>query len=372
MPHSPNLPPAKLPPPAADPRWRRAVRRRLAAWYATHARDLPWRRSRDPYRVWLSETMLQQTQVATVEGYFARFLERFPDIAALASAKEEDVLRVWEGLGYYRRARQLHAAARLLVDEYHGAFPRTVEGWRRLPGVGRYTAGAVVSIAFARPAPILEANTARLFSRLIAFEGEVSSADGERLLWSLAAALVPRKEPGVFNQAAMELGGQVCRSRLPQCVDCPLEDLCAARRRGRTETIPRPKRRPAIEQRYEAALLVRRQGRVLLVRIPEGRRWAGLWDFPRFQLAGRAAEDPAAALAAEIEALNGMAVRVEGHLLRLRHAVTRYRITLDCFAAKFLGNGGTPAAAPEVRWIRPAELDRYPLSTTGRRLARLV
>ena len=372
MPGSPHLSPAALPAPAADPAWRRAVRRRVRAWYTVHARDLPWRRSRDPFRVWLSETMLQQTQVATVEGYFTRFLERFPDVRALASADERDVLRAWEGLGYYRRARQLHAAARVLVEEYGSVFPQTVEQWQRLPGVGRYTAGAVVSIAFGRAAPILEANTARLLSRLVAFEGEITSADGQRLLWSLAETLLPRKEPGTFNQAAMELGSQLCRSRSPLCTACPLAGLCRARGSDLVAAIPRPKRRPAVEQRREAALLVRRRGRVLLVRIPEGRRWAGLWDFPRFELAGDAAGDPAAGLTAAIEASMGIAVRVGEHLLSLKHAVTRYRITLDCFAAQYLGNGSTSAAAPDAHWVRPADLDRYPLSTTGRRLARLV
>ena len=191
-----------------DAPWRRGFRRRLKTWYADHARDLPWRRSRDPYAVWVSEIMLQQTQVATVRGYFDRFIRAFPTIDALARADEQDVLRLWEGLGYYRRARQLHAAAKIVADEHGGRFPRNRDAVDRLPGIGRYTAGAILSIAFDQRQPILEANTVRLFCRLLGYEGDPASTAGQRLLWAMAEAVLPRREVGLFNQALMELGSE--------------------------------------------------------------------------------------------------------------------------------------------------------------------
>ena len=230
------------------PRGRASFRRRLRAWYARNARDLPWRRTGgDPYAIWLSEVMLQQTQAATVTAYFERFLIALPNVEALAAARVEKVLRLWEGLGYYRRARQLHQAARLIVERHGGRFPRDVNELRRLPGVGRYTAGAIASIAFDQPAPILEANTIRLFSRLLAYRGQPDSAAGQRLGWAMAEAVLPRRRPGQFNSALMELGSEVCRPREP-----------ALRRLPRRDALRRPWRRLAstdsaaeAEARYE-------------------------------------------------------------------------------------------------------------------------
>ena len=203
--------PCRLAVPAGP--WRRSFRRRLLAWYDAHARDLPWRRADgDPYAVWLSEIMLQQTQVATVKAYFERFLAAMPTVEKLAAADEHDVLRLWEGLGYYRRARQLHQAARLICSRHGGRFPRDIDQLRRLPGIGRYTAGAILSIAFDQPQPILEANTSRLFSRLLAWSGDAASTAGQKLGWAMAEAVVPRRHPGRFNQALMELGAR-CASR---------------------------------------------------------------------------------------------------------------------------------------------------------------
>ena len=255
------------------------------AWYAKHARDLPWRRvGGDPYAVWLSEIMLQQTQVATVRPYFARFLAALPSVEALAAADEHEVLRLWEGLGYYRRARQLHQAARLICSRHGGVFPRRLEALRRLPGIGRYTAGAILSIAFDQPQPILEANTSRLFSRLLAWPGEPASAAGQKLGWAMAEALLPRRGAGRFNQALMELGSEVCQPRAPRCEVCPVASLCRACAEGLQSQIPPPKRKPAPQTVREAAVVVRRRGRVLLLRAsrrgPLGRA-LGLSPLPR-------------------------------------------------------------------------------------------
>ena len=270
-----------------DAKWRRALRRRLAAWYDRHARDLPWRRRRDAYAVWLSEIMLQQTQAGTVKPYFTRFLKTFPTIRALAAADERAVLRQWEGLGYYRRARQLHRTAKIIVAEHGGRFPHDRQIVRRLPGIGRYTAGAILSIAWDAREPILEANTLRLLSRLLGYAGDPRSTEGQRLLWAMAELALPRRDVGRMNQALMELGSEVCTARTPRCEDCPAAPLCAANRQGRQGDIPPPKTKRRIEAVREAAVLVRRRGRVLLLRWPEGRRWAGLWDFPRFPINAR-------------------------------------------------------------------------------------
>jgi len=355
-----------------DPAWRRAFRSRLSAWFARSARDLPWRRTRNPYCVWLSEIMLQQTQVATVKPYFERFVQALPTIEALAAADEQQVLRLWEGLGYYRRARQLHQAARAIVAEHGGEFPRDREAVRRLPGIGRYTAGAILSIAFDAREPILEANSTRLLARLAAYRGDPASTAGSRALWAIAEAVLPRKKVGAFNQALMELGSTVCLPKTPRCDACPVAMLCHARAAGLQAVIPAPKPKRPAEARREAAVLVRRGGRVLVVQRPEGERWAGLWDFPRFQIH---AEAPAAIereLAEGVNRLTGVAIRLGGHRTTLRHGVTRFRITLDCYDAQCVSGPAAKHASNTVRWVRPRELEAYPLSTTGRKLARLL
>jgi len=356
-----------------DADWLRAFRRRLPAWFDRHARKLPWRENRDPYRVWLSEIMLQQTQVATVIDYFNRFVDALPTVESLAAADEHEVLRLWEGLGYYRRARQLHAAAKRIVTEHSGRFPRDPEAVRRLPGVGRYTAGAVLSIAFDLRRPILEANTIRLLSRLLAYDGDPHSTAGQRVLWAMAeAVLPPKKGSGRMNQALMELGAEICTIRAPQCEHCPAAELCRANQQGRQLEIPRPKAKKITEAVREAAVVVRRRGRVLLIRWPEGRRWAGLWDFPRCAIRAARPADARRELIEAVAAMTGAAVSPGRVLKTLTHGVTRYRITLDCYEAEFLENAARAENPLETRWLRPAELENYPLNSTGRKLARLL
>ncbi|MEN6459449.1 MAG: A/G-specific adenine glycosylase [Thermoguttaceae bacterium] len=355
-----------------DTAWFTAFRRRALRWYARHARALPWRRSRDPYRVWLSETMLQQTQVETVIGYFDRFLQALPTVEALAQADEQDVLRLWEGLGYYRRARQLHRAAKVLVAEHGGRFPCDPSVVRDLPGIGRYTAGAVLSIAFDARQPILEANTLRLWSRLLGFDGDPQSGEGQRLLWAAAEAVLPRRGAGRLNQALMDLGSQVCASRTPRCDSCPAASCCRANQEGRQADIPRPKAKPPVEAVREAAVVVLRGDRVLLIRWPEGRRWAGLWDFPRFTMT---AATPAAVrreLVENVRAMTGMSVVPGQRIHALTHTVTRFRIRLECYRAEPISRDRTVTPTVEMRWVRPTALNGYPLSSTGRILSGLI
>lgn len=355
---------------------RRAVRRRLLAWYAQHARELPWRKAKpDPYHVWLSEIMLQQTQVATVRPYFERFIAALPTIGRLAAAEPDRVLRLWEGLGYYRRARQLHAAAQQIVRDHGGRFPREPKGVRALPGIGRYTAGAILSISFGLREPILEANTRRLYARLLALRDDPTSTRSEQLLWQFAESLLPKREPGELNQALMELGSLICTPRQPKCDLCPLQAHCPTARAGLQEKIPLPKRKPAPTRVSAAAVAIRRRGTVLLIRCDGHGRFGGLWDFPRVEMA--ATQGPAAKrqLADQIEELCGVRPVGLTHLTTIQHTVTRFRITLDCYLAEpavgktnvYKNGSGTI-----VRWVPKRELGELPLSATGRQLAQLI
>ncbi len=351
-----------------SPAWRRALQRKLLAWFRRVARDLPWRRTSDLYAIWVSEIMLQQTQVATVIPYWERFLARFPTAQTLAAAEEQDVLRLWEGLGYYRRARQLHAAARRIVAEHGGQFPTAPAAALALPGIGRYTAGAILSIGRDQRLPILEANTIRVFSRLTAFDGEPASAAGQRHLWSVAESILPATGCGAFNQALMELGSEICKPQAPACGRCPVASLCQARQRDLVERIPRVSRRTRYEDVTEVAIVIRDSGRVLLRHCQHGERWAGLWDFPRFAASGAGTHQEQ--IAAQARELVGLRVVAGEWLATLKHGVTRFRITLHCYEAA--RRSPARAIVETARWIALTDLPDYPLSTTGRKIGQLV
>ena len=265
----------------------------LCAWFAAHARDLPWRRTEDPYAIWISEAMLQQTQVATVIPYWERFLERFPDVEALAVAEEDDLLAAWSGLGYYRRARSLQEAARAIVAQHHGSFPRKRRDAEALPGVGPYTAGAVLSIAHGLSEAVVDGNVARVFARLFGLSDPLASTRLDKQLWALARALVPPSGegpdgPSAWNQALMELGATLCTPKSPGCLMCPLAEHCVARRDGRQAELPVPKPKPEKKQVELVALLVWQRGRLLLERRPADGRMAGLWELPTRELTAHA------------------------------------------------------------------------------------
>jgi A/G-specific adenine glycosylase len=254
----------------------------LLEWYARAKRDLPWRRARDPYAIWISETMLQQTRVETVLPYYERFLTVLPTLQSLADAKDDVVLGLWSGLGYYRRARMLHAAARAVVADYGGSIPSDAEGLQRLPGIGRYTAGAVASIAFGRSAAVVDGNVARVLSRIFAVEEDVKSAAGAARIWQIAETLLQGLEadPGDWNQALMELGATVCLPRAPRCGDCPVVGQCVAKERGIEASLPRSraKERPATVRR--SAIVLASGDRVLLARRRSHLLFGGLWEPP--------------------------------------------------------------------------------------------
>ena len=256
----------------------RAFRRSLLDWYRRYGRDLPWRGTRDPYAILVSEFMLQQTQVSTVIPYYNEWLYRFPDFAALARASENDVLHAWQGLGYYARARNLHATARAVVNRRHGRFPRSVEQIRQLPGIGKYTAHAVASFAFNESVPIVESNTARVLTRLFNFRKPIDSDGNSETLWQNAAMLVPKANALTYNSALIDLGALVCVPRQPKCGVCPVKKFCRAKNPG---TLPIKKMRPAMERLTENHALTMRADSILLEKADS--RWRGMWILPRLQ-----------------------------------------------------------------------------------------
>ncbi len=314
--------------------------------------------------------MLQQTTVVAVVPYFERFLKRFPALAVLAAAKEEDVLRLWEGLGYYSRARNIHKAAQKIVSELGGEFPDQVADLLELPGIGRYTAGAIASFAFDRPAPILEANTLRLYCRLLGFRGDPRSAAGQKILWEFAGRIIPRKNPGLFNQALMELGAAVCTPVNPGCAHCPAKTGCITSANGWQEQVPVRAARVAPTPVTEIAVAVHRDGRYLMLKRPLGERWAGLWDFVRFAWEDGERVSPVK-IAGAIHRQFGVAVAVAERIAEIRHSVTRFRITLCCYAAEWTA-GEIVRTECEFRWVAPPKFASLPLSVTGRKLARLI
>ena len=363
-----------------DARWFRRFRGNVRRWYGRNARSMPWRETSDPYRIWISEVMLQQTTVAAVVPYYRRFLERFPSLHDLANADEEEVLRMWEGLGYYSRARNLHKTARRISDERNGEFPHDVTELQKLPGIGRYTAGAIASFAFNGRAPIVEANTQRLYCRLLGFRGDPRSTEGQKLLWQFARQILPRAQPGQFNQALMDLGATVCTPDSPDCAGCPVKTCCRAHAEGVQAEIPEAGRRVEITQLVEASVAICRRGEYLLRRCGDDERWAGLWDFPRFELNGDAPGEDSSdrinpmlkqLLSQEIRNLTGVETKIERFVRQFQHSVTRYRIRLLCYTARHQG-GRLLGRRDNYRWVRPAEFEAVPLSVTGRKLARLV
>ena len=350
---------------------RQRFRRLVARWYDRAARPLPWRQTSDPYAIWVSEVMLQQTQVATVLPYYDRFLQVFPTMTELAQARLAEVLRHWEGLGYYRRATQLHAAARQVHGQHAGHLPRSLEALMQLPGIGRYTAGAILSFAFDEPRPILEANTTRLWCRVLGYRDDPTRSAGQRILWQVAKDILPRRGSGRLNQALMELGSLVCQPAAPLCAQCPITAHCEAFRLGEQAQIPSRRARAPLESITEAAIVIYHGGRVLLRQCQRGERWAGLWDYPRFQVhpEGKSAGVFHREMVHSVRRQVGIDVRIDNQFMQWRHGVTRYDITLLCFQATFLAVDTAANRRHPTRWLWVSQLKRYPQSVTGRRIS---
>lgn len=349
----------------------RDVRRRLLTWYRANCRDLPWRRTGDPYAIWISEAMLQQTRVETVIPYYERFLSRFPDVQALASADLDDVLGEWAGLGYYSRARNLQRAARMIVEDHDGQLPDDSEQLRALPGVGRYTAGAVASIAFDRPEPVVDGNVTRVLARLLDMHDDVGKPAAQRRLWEVAGELVRGPEPGNLNQALMELGATLCTPRAPRCLACPLLRHCQAYRTSDPAGLP-VKGRKKPPRRVEAvAALVLRRGRALAVRRPPSGLLGGLWELPGDDL-----HDSEKALGGITRGLRervGLEVTRPVALGTVEHVFTHRLLKLHVFRCDEAPRGRTRLSGFDShRWLPPSALRELPQGGVTRKALTLL
>lgn len=331
------------------------LRRRLLRWYGHEKRDLPWRRTSDPYRIWVAEIMLQQTRVEAVIPYYKKFLRSFPALRALARAREERVLACWSGLGYYSRARHLHRAAKIICAEHGGEFPREESAARALPGVGRYTAAAVLSIAYGAPFAVLDGNVARVLSRLHALKADARNAREREMLWQRAQELLDPRRPGDFNQAMMELGATLCTPRLPRCGACPLAKGCQAYQQDAVEKYP-PARKRAREKRLRwiAAVAQDAAGRYLMHRRPRDAAWlAGFWELPMWERGAKSAE------------------RWPLQMIRrvgcLRHTITGHRLDVEVWKAAARDAGITPKNNHSTRWASASAIARMAATTITRK-----
>ena len=336
-----------------------SLRKALIDWYLVNQRDLPWRKSSTPYPIWVSEVMLQQTQVATVLPYYHEFLKRFPNLQKLARADLQEVLKAWEGMGYYARARNLHRAAGVVIDQHQGNIPRNWQNFRKLPGVGDYIAAAVLSIAFNQPYSVVDGNVKRVLSRLFVMKQPVNHSPSKKIFQQAAANLLDTLEPGTFNQALMELGATVCKPRNPLCRTCPVETWCLAYQSDRISEFPRKLKKPAAPLYPIAVGVVFKNNRVLITRRkPEG-LLGGLWEFPGGKIKKR--ETGKTACTREIKEEVNLEVKVDSHLCRVKHAYTHFKIQMDVFCCSYISGRVKLDGPVDHRWIRLNQLEDYPL-----------
>jgi len=346
------------------------VRPLLLRWYERNRRDLPWRRSRDPYAIWISESMLQQTRVETVIPYYHRFLERFPDVGSLARAELEDVLGLWAGLGYYSRARNLHRAAQAVVTEHAGALPADAEALRALPGVGPYTAGAVASIAFDRPEPIVDGNVARVLTRLFEIDEDVGDPPVKKRLWALAAELSNGPQPGALNQALMELGATLCTPRAPRCPACPVARHCQAHARGDPEALPIKRKKPRRRAVEAVAGWVVRRGKALVVRRPASGLMGGMWELPGGET--QRDEKPVTAMTRTLRERVGLSVDGAAPLGAIEHGFTHLQLRLHVLRCATPRGRVRLREFEAFRWLSPGAIDAIPHGAATRKALELL
>ena len=343
----------------------------LLDWFDANGRDLPWRQRPEPYAVWVSEIMAQQTQIDRVVEYHGRWMERFPDIPTLARASEDEVLHLWEGLGYYSRARNMHRAAVLIQAEFNGTFPSDFADIRSLPGVGDYTAGAVASIAFGQPEPAVDANVLRVFARLLDVAQSVRDKGGRSRIEAQVRRLIPQDRPGDFNQAVMELGALVCRKN-PDCTQCPVRSHCRALAQGTVSlrpVLPAPKQ--AVRINMATGVLIH-QGRVLIQKRRPDDVWPGLWEFPGGGI--EEGETPEQAVVREYMEEVELSVRPVEKIAVIKYSYTRYRVTMHCYLCEFVGQAGQPVfnEAVDGGFMSPADLKDFAFPSGHRRLAKAL
>lgn len=338
------------------------IREALLTWYSRHHRDLPWRKTKDPYRILISEVMLQQTQVERVRQYYEKFLKKFPTLEKLARAPLDDVLKAWEGLGYYARARNLHRAAHIVLRDYSGEIPKDRKKLLKLPGIGRYTAGAVLSIAFGQDEPVVDANVRRVLARIFALRG----AQAQKKLEELARALLPAGQAGLFNQALMDLGATICVSREPKCLLCPLDKFCEACQLGIQHELPvRSKARK--KPHYDVAVgIIWRGDRILITKRPDEGLLGGLWEFP----GGKRQPNESLQDCVRREIFEEVNVRVRNlkHFMTVRHGYSHFRVTLHVFEGIYAGGQPRCQGCTAWAWVSPKDLRKYAFPSANQKI----
>jgi len=342
----------------------------LLRWFAATARDLPWRRTRDAYAIWLSEIMLQQTRVATVIPYYERFVARFPTVRHLARARLDTVLKMWEGLGYYSRARNLHRAAREIVARFDSEIPHTREELLTLPGVGRYTAGAIASIAFGAREPLVDGNVARVLCRVFRIHGDPKDTPIHKKIWSLAEDLLPERQVGQFNQALMELGSEICTPRSPRCEGCPLNRLCEANRHHEQDLLPTRVRKKPLPSHIVAVGVIYRHGRVLIDKRPPEGLLGGLWEFPGGKVQPH--ESLAAALRREVKEELDIEIEVAREIAVVDHTYSHFHVEIHAFECRYLAGEPKCLACDAFKWVRPRDLTRYAFPAANKRIIKAL
>lgn len=345
---------------------------KLLNWYRLNQRTLPWRGHPDPYAVWVSEIMLQQTRVETVIPYFDKWMRLFPTITSLAHTSEQSVLNAWEGLGYYSRARNLHKAARIVAQQYQGEIPRDLDQLRKLPGVGRYTLGAIASIAFDMNVPALDGNIKRVYARVFDITEPVDSPKGDKLLWELAEKSLPKKDAGDYNQALMDLGATICVPKNPRCLICPLMKLCKARENGTQNQRPVKLPKKSVPHHTHVAGVIENKGKVLLARRPSKGLLGGMWEFPNGRIDG---QNPLEGLASALKTGYNLRLRETRSKIRktkaigvVHHGYSHFSVSVHVYPCDV----DHVPRAENLRWVLLKDLDEYPMGKIDRQIANLI
>ena len=346
-----------------------AFQNELLHWFARHQRDLPWRRSYDPYAVWISEIMLQQTQVTTVLPYFSRWMTTLPTIESVAEASEETILKLWEGLGYYSRAQNIRKAAQRILEEHQGEFPGDFEKILALPGIGRYTAGAIASVAFNQDKPVVDGNVERVICRLMNFRENPKSAAMRKTLWHLAESWIPRGQARFFNQALMELGALICLPQSPACLVCPAQAFCHALQAGSPEQVPAKAQRRPLQSITTVLAVIQKEERFLIRKRPAEGLMAGLWEFPNIPLNGK--RDMQQTLIDGMREQHQVGISIERRLSTIKHGYTSFKVTLHCFLCACEDNK-PPGESASVKWVALNQLGRFSFPSAHVRLIRLL
>ena len=345
-------------------------RKRLLEWYRRHHRRLPWRETDDPYRIWISEVMLQQTQIQTVLPYYQKFLLHFPTVKRLADADLQKVLKVWEGLGYYARARNMHRAATVLLEQYAGKLPENWALVRALPGVGDYIAAALLSIAFNQPYAVVDGNVKRVLARLYEIADPINKSSSYKIFKEAAGRLLDHRHPGIFNQAMMELGATICKPGKPECNRCPVCSLCHANQAGNADKFPKRIKTPKTPLHHIVVGVVYKNNHMLITRRKFEGLLGGLWEFPGGKV--RKHETPESACVREMKEEVNLGVAVAGHIAQVKHAYTHFKILMDVFSCRYVSGDVKLNGPVDFRWITRREIEHYPFPKANHKFIHLL